>query len=217
MSATSSSTRGYRSELRRRQAAETRARIVDAAAELFGEHGYAGTTLARIAERAQVSVETVQKAGPKAALLRAAVGVRSWGHEGEVEFSQLDEGRVVLAVTDPAELAELLGETMTALNERVAGVWSALTGGAALDPELHGYYREMLASIRTQQERTLRVFEERGWLRRDVPFDELLAALSVVTSVEAYVRYVRLDGRPRDEYGRFIARTMRETVLAREA
>jgi hypothetical protein len=176
----------------------------------------AGTTLARIAERAQVSVETVQKAGPKAALLRAAVGVRSWGLEGEVEFSQLDEGKALLAVADPAELSGLLGEMMTALNERVAGVWSALTEGAALDPELDGYHRAMLASIRTQQERTLRVFEERGWLRRDVPFDELLAGLSVVTSVEAYLRYVRHDGRPREEYSRFLSRTMRETVLARE-
>nr|BFF18256.1 hypothetical protein GCM10025730_17770 [Promicromonospora thailandica] len=81
MSVTGSPTRGYRSDLRRRQAAETRARIVAAAAELFGELGYAGTTLARIAERAQVSVETVQKAGPKAALMRAAVEVSSFGVE----------------------------------------------------------------------------------------------------------------------------------------
>nr|BFF18257.1 hypothetical protein GCM10025730_17780 [Promicromonospora thailandica] len=119
-------------------------------------------------------------------------------------------------MSDPAELAVSLGELVTALNERVAGVWSALTGGAALDPELDGYYRGMLAAIRAQQERTLRALAGRGWLRDDVPFDELLAGLSVVTSVEAYLRYVRLDGRPREEYSRFVARIVRETVLARE-
>ena len=77
MSDTEIRTRVYRSDLRLRQAEETRRNIIDAAAELFSELGYSGTTLAKIAKRAGVSVETVQKTGPKAALIRAAVEVRS--------------------------------------------------------------------------------------------------------------------------------------------
>ena len=60
-----SSTRGYRSELRARQAGETRQRIVRAAAQLFAELGYARTTLKAIAERAQVSLRPSRHTAPR--------------------------------------------------------------------------------------------------------------------------------------------------------
>ena len=44
---------------RSRQAAETRRRIVDAAARLFLRHGYAATTMNAIAAEAGVAVQTV--------------------------------------------------------------------------------------------------------------------------------------------------------------
>ena len=71
--------RGYVSRLRSQQAAETRDRVVRAAAELFAERGYAGTTLPEIGRRAGVSTETVQNHGPKVELLRAAIAVVSFG------------------------------------------------------------------------------------------------------------------------------------------
>lgn len=44
---------------RREQAAETRVRMVQAALEVFGEHGYTGARMADIAKRAGVAVQTV--------------------------------------------------------------------------------------------------------------------------------------------------------------
>src|SRR5262245_49407030 len=76
-------TRTYRSALRQRQAHETRLRVVAAAAELFAELGYARTTLARIAEAAGVSIETVQAQGPKATLMVAAVEYSAFGVTGD--------------------------------------------------------------------------------------------------------------------------------------
>lgn len=66
--------RGYHAPLRERQAAQTRARIAEAAAEEFSEHGWAGTTVAAIAARAGVTPQAVYQAvGTKAALLIRAV------------------------------------------------------------------------------------------------------------------------------------------------
>ncbi len=62
----------YRSPLREQRAADTRARIAAAARELFIAGGFAGTTIAGIAERAGVSAPTVYATyGSKGAIMRA--------------------------------------------------------------------------------------------------------------------------------------------------
>src|SRR3954471_20894515 len=64
--------RHYRSQLREERAADTRRRITRAAGELFAAHGFAGTTVAGIAERAGVSEATVYATfGTKGAIVRA--------------------------------------------------------------------------------------------------------------------------------------------------
>jgi AcrR family transcriptional regulator len=211
-----SGTRTYRSELRQRQAAETRTRIVEAAIEVFSENGYQAATFAQIAKRAGVSIETVQKHGPKTAILWAAVEVASFGVEGrDLDFFATDQGAAMLDVPDPGGFAAFVGATMLAINEPSAGVWTAATGAAPGDSELRRHLVERLAEIRRQVENVLRVVAERGWLRTDVPFDDLVEAFCVITSVESYVRFVHLDGRSHEEYRTFIARTVRETILLR--
>lgn len=207
--------RTYRSELRQRQAAETRRRVVESAVEVFGEHGYQAATFAQIAKRAGVSVETVQKHGPKTALLWAAVEVASFGVEGDVDLFDTEPGRAFLATRDPDEFARVVGETMLAINAPVAGVWTAATAAAHGDREVAGHLAERLATIRRQVENALRVVGDRGWLRSDVPFDELVEAACVITSVESYVRFVRLDGRSAERYQGFVARAIRDVVLVR--
>lgn len=214
-SSTDTPTRVYRSELRERQAAETRLRIVGAAAELFGELGYAGTTLAKIARRARVSVETVQKSGPKAALIRAAVEYTSFGVVGDQDFLDLEAGKVFLALSDRLQLPPLAAATMCAANSGSAGAWTALVGAAHGDPELRGFYVEFLGAIRRQGERVLGVFLDRGWLRTDVPFDELVDTWFVLASVETYVRVTEGAGRTDDEYTAWLERMLAENLLAR--
>ncbi|AVT28200.1 TetR/AcrR family transcriptional regulator [Plantactinospora sp. BC1] len=207
-------TRAYRSELRDRQAAETRRRVVDAAIEVFGQHGYQAATFAQIAKRAGVSVETVRRYGPKTAILWAAVEVASFGVEGrDLDFFATERGATLLRVPDRDAFAVFVAETMLGINESSAGVWAAVTGAATGDRELRGHLTERLAEIRRQVERVLRLVAERGWLRSDVPFDDLVETFCVITSVESYQRFVRLDGKSHEEYSAFVARTVRETIL----
>ena len=214
MSDMTESTRPYRSELRQRQAAETRRRVVEAAAELFSRQGYQATTFAQLATEAGVSVETVQRHGPKSALLQAALELVSFGVEGETDLLATDLGKAMLQVSGTAELATLIGDAMLAINAPSAGLWVAVASAAQGDEELRGYYAANLALLRRQVEHVFHAFAERGWLRVDVPFDDLVEAFCVITSVETYVRFVRLDGKPDDAYTAFVARTVRETILS---
>src|SRR5262249_56974623 len=69
---------------RARQAAETRRTVVGAAGHLFGERGWAGTTLAAVAAEAGTVVETIYAGfGSKAGLLIAALDVALVGGDGK--------------------------------------------------------------------------------------------------------------------------------------
>ncbi len=215
MTGDESGTRTYRSELRQQQAADTRRRVVDAAAEVFSENGYQAATFAQIAKRAGVSIETVQKHGPKTTLMWAAVEVASFGVEGRIDISDTEQGTAMIEARDPDTFAEVVGATMLAINEPAAGVWTAVTGAAHGDNELRAHLADRLAGIRGQVEKVLRILAERGWLRTDVPFDDLVEAMCVITSVETYVRFVRIDGKSHRKYKAFITRTVRDTLLRR--
>jgi AcrR family transcriptional regulator len=207
--------RPYRSDLRQRQAAETRLRVVKAAVALFGRQGYRATTFSQLAEESGVSIKTVQEHGPKSALLRAAVELTAFGIEGESDFFATELGQAMLQVRDPSELATMTGEAMLAINAPAAGLWMTVVGASQGDEELSGLHTEMLALVRRQVEHVLTYFDDRGWLRRDVSFDDLVEAFCVITCVENYVRFVQYDGKSPEEYKAFVVRTVRETILTR--
>src|SRR4051812_47765660 len=144
--------RPYRSELRLRQAAETRRRVIEAAADLFGQQGYRATTFAQIANGAGVSVETVQKYGPKSALLRHAVELAAFGVEGETDISATDVGKAMLQTRDRDEFAAVVGDAVLEINAASAGLWMTVVGAAQGDPELTEFQAQMLASVRGQIE-----------------------------------------------------------------
>jgi AcrR family transcriptional regulator len=72
--------RRYHSPLRDDQARETRRRVLEAAFRLFVERGYAGTTIAAVAEEAGVSPETIYLSlGGKRGLLEGVIGMTITG------------------------------------------------------------------------------------------------------------------------------------------
>src|SRR5690349_19724964 len=85
-------TRTYNSTRRSRQAAQTRSEILTATVELFGTNGWSGTTLAAIAAKADVAVETIYAGfGSKKGLLRAALDVAVVGDTEEIPFAERPE------------------------------------------------------------------------------------------------------------------------------
>jgi AcrR family transcriptional regulator len=210
----SEKTRTYRSALRQQQAQLTRTRVIEAAAELFAAEGYARTTLAKIAAAAGVSPETVQGQGAKAQLLIAAVEHAGVGVSGEENLLNLDIGREMIAIDDPAEAIDLAVAFATDVNMRTAKLAAALFSGAGADPELDRYLHEFIAGINGQARRVLEVYRDRGWLRDDVPFDELVETVAVLCSVEIYLRMTHRDGWTDDAYRAWLRRMLAETVFA---
>src|SRR5262245_62208584 len=68
--------RPYRSRLRADQAQQTRRRVLESALQLFVDRGYAGTTVAAVADHAGVSPETIYLSlGGKRGLLEGVMDI----------------------------------------------------------------------------------------------------------------------------------------------
>jgi AcrR family transcriptional regulator len=205
--------RGYRSELRDQQAEQTRSRVVAAAAELFASDGYARTTLAKIAAAAGVSTETVQGQGPKAALMIAAVEYAAFGVSGEEHVFNLEVGRRMLAVADRAEAADGLASMQAEIFGSIAQLAKALIGAASADPELDRFLTATLATVNLQIRRILEVYRDRGWLREDVSFDELIETTAVLCSVETHLQMTHRDGWTVAAYQAWLGRMLTESIF----
>lgn len=207
-----SSTRPYRSELRARQAGDTRRRIVLAAAELFAELGYARTTLKKIAERAGVSPETVQAHGPKAALIRAATELLGLGSEGIDDATELPEVAALLDLP-PTEIPEAIGAWLLSIHRPLAGLVDAVVGAAANDPELAAYYRAILQSIRENWGLAYDKDLTRGRVRTDRSREEVVDVWCMAASPETYLRFTRFYGWTDEQYAAWLATAYRDIWL----
>ena len=187
--------------------------MLTTAAKLFAANGYARTTLAKIAAEAGVSVETVQGQGPKAALLMAAIDHVAFGVTGEDNVFNLEVGRELLAIDEYEKAVDFVVAAIADVHRATAPLAPALFGGASVDPELDRYLAELIASINVQTRRVLEAFRDRGWIRADVPFDELVETVVVIGGVETYLRITHRDGWSVDAYRTWCRRMLVETVF----
>jgi AcrR family transcriptional regulator len=128
--------RRYRSDRRREQAAQTRLRVLDAARERFVAAGFAGTTIASVAEAAGVSPETIYGTfGNKAALLKQVVRTAARGGDVTPILEQAGP-RSVAAATDQHEQLRLFAQDVTQRLERAGPVFAVLTAAVPGEPAL---------------------------------------------------------------------------------
>jgi len=207
--------RAYRSDLRQRQAADTRRRILEVAAELFADLGYARTTMTKIATAAGVSPETVQAHGPKAALMIASLEYAAFGVEGDQNVLELDYGRTFLGFDDVDDAVTYIVDVQAEVHGRSARLFDSLRSAAAGDPQLERYLADLVVGIGRQNRRIMEAVRDRGWLRDDVPFKELTEWAALISSVDAYDRMVRHDGFSVAAYKRYLRAALDAMILKR--
>jgi len=115
------------------QAAQTRAAVLDAAAQLFGEFGWADTSMRRVAKAAGVSVETVYVGfGSKGDLLAAVMDVAVVGDDLPIPLAQR-EVALVLGTGTRDERVTKAASMSAAISSRTCELVQALTQGSATD------------------------------------------------------------------------------------
>ena len=204
--------RRYDVSRRRRRAEENRARILASARRLFLSEGYAATTVARIADDADVSVETVYKGfGGKAGLVRA-LWERALEGSGDIPAERRsDEMRE--RETDPRVIIERWGTLVTEVAPLGAPIVLLARSAAASDPELARVLERAEEERLERMEHNARGLLERGYLRPEITLDEARDVLWAYSSPEFYELLVMRRGWPIERFGRFVAAGMIAALL----
>lgn len=193
MPAVPDSTRVYRSAHRERQAAQTRRRIVTAAADLFASSGYQSTTMAAIARNADVSTETVKAAGSKAELLIAAFEVTFSGTEGVDALADTELGAGIYDIPDDVFIDAVL-ERITTANARSHALWTVLLAAALSDAVVADALRVILARRATDYRAFAGELARRGLAGSEPEVGAIADILSFLLSPESYQQLVGQSG-----------------------
>lgn len=213
--------RSYNAPVRRARAAQTRRRIIDAAARVFAVHGYAGATIPAIAAEAGVAVETVYRsAGGKANLLADAVraAVAGGAERAEVPVERRPAVRRVIEGPDAVRQLELYAATQPGIWQRVGPIMRALDAAAAGEPALIEV-RDRLAAERLHGLRSGlgELLARQGVLRPGLTAGRAGDIAFALCGLPTYDALVTGCGWTPREYQRWLAETLVDALLgARE-
>lgn len=196
------------------QAQATRRRIVDAAAALFVERGYAATTLDEVAARAGVAVQTIYfHFGNKRTVLSAAVDVASAGDDEPIavlDRSWMDDVR---DEPDPRRAVELWTRGGRAIFVRVAPIMGVVREAAVTD-------QDMAEQWRTNEDQRLIAFRafaqllaDRRALKAGLAVDEASDIVFALNSIEVYELLTVRRGWSADRWERWLAGALTEALL----
>lgn len=186
--------RPYHSPRRAEQAAATREAVLAAAWELFAGVGYGATTVADIAARAQVAVDTVYATvGRKPALLRELLQSALSGSTASPPEKR-DYVLRIRAAPGAREKITVYAHAVAELQQRMAPVFLGLRDAAATDPECIALWDE----ISRRRATNLRLFaaelRRTGELRDDLSDEEVADIIWSMNAAEYWVLLVHERG-----------------------
>ena len=203
--------RSYSSTVRKEQAAQTRARMVEAAGELFASNGYARTTIAAIAERAGVAADTVYATfGSKARVLTALIDVRL-APAGDDNVLDRADAHAVRDEPDQRRQLHAFARDIAAISARVRPVYEIMRTASAVEPEMATVFAEMDAYRLRNMSQAAAWIAARGPLRVDVARAGQI--IWAVASPDVARMLCDVQGWTNDQYAEWLEDTLVRTLL----
>lgn len=207
--------RAYHSDLRARQAAQTRRTVLAAAGTCFSSQGYAGTSLTDIAREAGVSVETVKAIGPKRDLLLSAFHQAFTGSADVELIAEKDVGLELLSIEDGDAFLSALVDFLAAANAASSRLWRAFTSAANSDPALDSALREHMERRRVDCGHAIDALAARGMVRGSAPREVLVETYTYLVAPETHEHFVLDAGWTQSAYRDWLEQALCAIVLLR--
>ncbi|MET3805373.1 AcrR family transcriptional regulator [Nakamurella sp. UYEF19] len=199
---------------RRERARRTREKIVRAADEEFRAAGYQGATMAAIAKRAGVAVQTVYFVfHTKAELLSNVIDAAVLGPDDPVSPDEAQWYQAMEAEPDPVASLRIFMFGVADTLARAAPLKAIVRAAANVDPEAqrvqakheqmrHNAYRHVIENLATK-----------GGLRKDVSLDSGTDILLVLGGDDGYQAF-RDRGWPHEQCIEYLSSVLPELLLA---
>jgi len=198
---------------------ETRRRLLAAARAEFAERGYTAATVIRIAERADVSVQSLYSNwGSKRNLLRAIMESAVTGDD-EAPLVRGQPPPILTAslapgdAADPRRLLAHLSRQYRLLAERSALAWQTYRDGAAVDPDIAADWHQ-INDLRRQAFHAMFARIPAGALRPGVTSAAAADTAWVIASPDTHDQLVRHAGYSYDQLEDWVRSTVSAAILA---
>ena len=203
--------RPYRSPRRQQQAEETRVLVLDAAERLFKERGYAGTSMAAVADQAGVSPESVYGHFGTKRVLLGELFRRAVRGADPAPVPEQEVPRTLAAATDQREQLGLFAADIAPRLERAAPLITVLAAASQSDPELAKLLTTLHADRLSNLQVLVSALTTNGPLR--LSEGEAVETVWALTSPELHQLLVRLRGWTRRRYEGWLATSLAELLL----
>jgi len=179
--------------------------VLTAARELFVTKGYNSSTIAEIAERGRVSVDTVYATvGRKPALLRELVETAISGTDQAIPADHRDYVARMRAARTGHDAMTIYALAITGIQERLAPVFLALRDAASTDRDCASLWAE-ISERRAKNMRAMAAnLRAKGDLREDLTDDQVADIIWSMNSAQYWDLLVRERGWTPDQFAAWL-------------
>src|SRR5436190_17458514 len=198
----------YKSLVRQRQAGDTRLRIVEATRQLLQSEGYAGMTVEGMAQRAEVSAQSVYAIfKSKTGILTELLDQSTFGPDYE------DAVQRALSATDPETRLRLAAPIARQIHDAQNATFDLLRGAGVVTPELAKLERQRERLRCERQERMIISLRDAGRLRPELDHTTARDIFWMLTGRDVYRMLVRERGWSSQKYEDWLADTLVQSLL----
>lgn len=205
--------RRYDASRRREQARAARERVLDVALARFLEDGFAASTVAGIAEEADVSPDMIYKSfGGKSGVVRA-VCERGLDGGGPVPAEERSD-HLQATESDPRELMRRIGQLASEVAPRVAPLQLLMSEAAHSDPEMGQLRAEFDDARLARMTHNAQTLAGRGLLRECLAVHEAAEIMWLYSSPEMFRLLVQKRGWSAERFGEFVGDALASALLS---
>jgi AcrR family transcriptional regulator len=200
--------RPYKSLVRKRQAVDTRRRIIEAARQLLQRAGYGGMTVEAIAQRARVSAQSVYALfKSKAGILTELLDQSTFGDEYEEAVRQ------AMSASDPETRLRLAARIARQIHEPLSAAFDLLRGAGVIAPELAKLEQQRERLRYERQERMIISLRDAKRLRLGLSHQTARDIFWMLTGRDVYRMLVRERRWSPQKYQDWLADTLVRSLL----
>ncbi len=208
--------RAYDGARRQAQSAQKRQRIIEAARDLMVESGYRATTLAAVAARAGVNIDTIYElVGRKPQLLRELIEQALSGTDHAVVAEEREHVKAMRAESDPSKKLAIYARAICETQARMAPLFLALRDASSTEPEAQEVWHEISERRAANMVKLVRELRDAGGLRPGLSIDEAADVMWATNSSELFVLLTVERGWSLPHYQRWLADTWCRLLISR--